>query len=150
MGSSLIALAADCRFRWSAFALESTLDELIFVLGPVLVTALALKVAPGAGLLGALVLTVVGSLALALQGRTEPTPAGMRNRSAGSAIGKPGLRALVATFVAAGAIFGTLDVAMVAFAGQVGSPGAAVIVAACGRGKLLYRQDEHKEPVQRS
>jgi MFS family permease len=135
-GAAALQVGSLVRARWSAlvggssalesaFALESTLDELIFVLGPVLVTALALKVAPGAGLLGALVLTVVGSLALALQGRTEPTPAGMRNRSAGSAIGTPGLRVLVATFVAAGAIFGTLDVAMVAFAGQVGSPGAA-------------------------
>ena len=53
----------------AAFELESTLDELIFVLGPALVTALALGVAPGAGLLGALFLTTVGSLAL--QRRTE-------------------------------------------------------------------------------
>jgi hypothetical protein len=42
-----------------------------------------------------------------------------------SAIGTPGLQVLVATFVAVGAIFGTLDVAMVAFTGQVGAPAAA-------------------------
>jgi MFS family permease len=135
-GASALQVGSLVRARWSAivggspaletaFALESTLDELIFVLGPALVTALALGVAPGAGLLGALALTIVGSLALALQRRTEPTPAGMRDRSEGSAIGNQGLRVLVATFVAAGAIFGTLDVAMVAFAEQVGSPGAA-------------------------
>ena len=135
-GSAALQVGSLVRARWSAlvggspaleaaFALESTLDELIFVLGPALVTALALGVAPGAGLIGALVLTIVGSLALALQRRTEPTPAGVRDRSEESAIGTPGLRVLVATFVAAGAIFGTLDVAMVAFAGQVGSPSAA-------------------------
>jgi MFS family permease len=135
-GAAALQVGSLVRARWSAlvggspaletaFALESTLDELIFVMGPALVTALALGVAPGAGLLGALVLTIVGSLALALQRRTEPTPAGRRDRSEGSAIGNQGLRVLVATFVAAGAIFGTLDVAMVAFAGQVGSPGAA-------------------------
>jgi MFS family permease len=118
--------------------LESTLDELIFVLGPALVTALALGLAPGAGLLGALALTIVGSLALALQRRTEPTPAGVRDRSEGSAIGTPGLRVLVATFVAAGTIFGTLDVAMVAFAEQVGSPGAAgPLLALVAAGSLL-------------
>jgi hypothetical protein len=39
--------------------------------------------------------------------------------------GKPGSRVLVATFVSAGAVFGSLDLAMVAFAGQAGSPGAA-------------------------
>ena len=135
-GASALQVGSLVRARWStlvggspalepAFALESTLDELIFVMGPALVTALALGVAPGAGLLGALALTIVGSLALALQRRTEPTPAGVRDRSEGSAIGNQGLRVLVATFVAAGAIFGTLDVAMVAFAEQVGSPGAA-------------------------
>jgi MFS family permease len=135
-GAAALQVGSLVRARWSAlvggspalepaFALESTLDELIFVMGPALVTALALGVAPGAGLLGALALTIVGSLALALQRRTEPTPAGVRDRSEGSAIGNQGLRVLVATFVAAGAIFGTLDVAMVAFAEQVGSPVAA-------------------------
>jgi MFS family permease len=148
-GAAALQVGSLVRARWSAlvggssaleaaFALESTLDELIFVLGPVLVTALALGVAPGAGLLGALVLTIVGSLALALQRRTEPAPAGVRDQSERSAISTPGLRVLVATFVAAGAIFGTLDVAMVAFAGQVGAPAAAgPLLALVAAGSLL-------------
>jgi MFS family permease len=148
-GAAALQVGSLVRARWSAlvggspaleaaFALESTLDELIFVLGPVLVTALALGVAPGAGLLGALVLTSVGSFALALQRRTEPVPAGVRDQSETPAIRTPGLLVLVATFVAAGAIFGTLDVAMVAFAGQVGSPAAAgVLLALVAAGSLL-------------
>jgi len=148
-GAAALQVGSLLRARWSAlvgdsptleaaFALESTLDELVFVLGPALVTFLAIGVAPGAGLLGALVLTIVGSLALALQRRTEPIPAGARDRSEGSAISKPGLRVLVATFVATGTIFGTLDVAMVAFAGQVGSPGAAgPLLALVAAGSLL-------------
>jgi MFS family permease len=148
-GASALQVGSLVRARWSAlvggspaleaaFALESTLDELIFVLGPALVTGLALGVAPGAGLLGALVLTSVGSLALALQRRTEPAPAGVRDRSERSAIGTPGLRVLVATFVAVGAIFGTLDVAMVAFAGQAGAPASAgPLLALVALGSLL-------------
>ena len=148
-GAAALQVGSLVRARWSAlvggspaletaFALESTLDELIFVLGPVLVTALALGVAPGAGLLGALVLTIVGSIALALQRRTEPPPAGVRDLSERSAMGTPGLRVLVATFVAAGAIFGTLDVAMVAFAGQVGaSASAGPLLALVALGSLL-------------
>jgi MFS family permease len=148
-GTAALPVGSLVRARWSAlvgnspaleaaFALESTLDELIFVLGPVLVTALALGVAPGAGLLGALVLTAAGSLALALQRRTEPAPAGGRDRSDAPAIRTPGLLVLVATFVAAGAIFGTLDVAMVAFAGQAGSPAAAgTLLALVAAGSLL-------------
>jgi MFS family permease len=148
-GTAALQVGSLVRARWSAlvggssvleaaFALESTLDELIFVLGPVLVTALALGVAPGAGLLGALLLTVVGSLALALQRRTEPAPAGVRDLSERSAINTPGVRVLVGTFVAAGAIFGTLDVAMVAFTGQVGAPAAAgPLLALVAAGSLV-------------
>jgi MFS family permease len=148
-GAAALQVGSLVRARWSAlvggspvlesaFALESTLDELIFVLGPALVTALALGVAPGAGLLGALVLTIVGSLGLALQRRTEPAPAGVRDLSERSAISTPGLRVLVGTFVAAGAIFGTLDVAMVAFTGQVGAPAAAgPLLALVAAGSLL-------------
>ncbi len=148
-GAAALQVGSLVRARWSAlvggspalesaFALESTLDELIFVLGPALVTALALGVAPGAGLLGALVLTTVGSLALALQRRTEPEPVGVRDRSERSAIGTPGLRVLVATFVAVGAIFGTLDVAMVAFAGQLGASAATgPLLALVALGSLL-------------
>jgi hypothetical protein len=148
-GAAALPVGSLVRARWSAlvggspalepaFALESTLDELIFVLGPVLVTALALGVAPGAGLLGALILTVTGSLALALQRRTEPAPSGARERGREPAIRTAGLRVLVATFAAVGAIFGTLDVAMVAFAGQAGSPGAAgTLLALVAAGSLL-------------
>jgi MFS family permease len=148
-GAAALQVGSLVRARWSAlvggspvlesaFALESTLDELIFVLGPALVTALALGVAPGAGLLGALVLTIVGSLGLALQRRTEPPLAGVRDLSERSAISTPGLRVLVGTFVAAGVIFGTLDVAMVAFTGQVGAPAAAgPLLALVAAGSLL-------------
>ena len=148
-GAAALPVGSLVRARWSAlvgsspaleaaFALESTLDELVFVLGPVLVTALALGVAPGAGLLGALLLTVTGSLALALQRRTEPEPAGLPDRPRVSAIRTPGLRVLVATFVAAGAIFGTLDVAMVAFARGAGSPGSAgTLLALVAAGSLI-------------
>src|SRR5437763_2566740 len=65
-------LGSQVRARWSAllgngrsldtaYALESVLDELVFVLGPVLVTVLSTSVDPAAGLLTALVLTVGGT-----------------------------------------------------------------------------------------
>ena len=148
-GAAALPVGSLVRARWSAlvgnspdlnaaFALESTLDELVFVLGPMLVSFLALGVIPGAGLLGALFLTVVGSLALALQRRTEPATAGSRDRSSALAIRTPGLQVLVMTFVATGMVFGALDVAMVAFASQVGSPAAAgVLLALVAAGSLV-------------
>src|SRR5215218_6732397 len=97
-GAAALQVGSLVRARWSAlvggspalepaFALESTLDELIFVLGPALVTALALGVAPSAGLLGACSLTTVCSHALALKRCRQQTQAGVRERSEGSDTG---------------------------------------------------------------
>lgn len=83
-GLSGLPLGPLVRARWSAlvgstqrlpaaYALESVLDELVYLIGPVLVTALAVTVFPAAGLLGSLVLLTVGTLMLAA---TAPAPAG--------------------------------------------------------------------------
>ena len=79
-------LGAMVRTRWagitdgpdeltSAFALESTLDEVAFVLGPPLATALAVAIAPWSAILTGLLLAGSGALALAAQRSTEPAPA---------------------------------------------------------------------------
>jgi MFS family permease len=130
------------RARWShalgdtpllptAFSWESVIDEVIFVVGPVLVTVLATGVAPAAGLLTAYGFTLVGSVALALQRGTEPPlhPAvdGARRRSA---LALPGVPVLVLVAVALGSVFGSVEVATVAFTAERGRPAAAGIVLA--------------------
>ena len=67
--SHVLAGRRCCRPR---FSWESVVDEVIFVVGPVLVTVLATGIAPAAGLLAAYGFTLVGSLALAVQRRTQP------------------------------------------------------------------------------
>lgn len=123
----------------TAFSLESVLDEVIFVVGPVLVTLLATSVAPAAGVLAAVAFTVSGSLALAAQRRTEPPPhpseAGGRRPSA---LRGAGVRVLVAVGVAAGGIFGSVEVATVAFTEERGHPAAAgIVLALLAGGSLL-------------
>ena len=59
----------------TAFALEAVADEVVFMLGPILVTVLATAVHPVAGLGTALVAGVVGTLVFAAQRATEPPPA---------------------------------------------------------------------------
>jgi MFS family permease len=81
-GSSMPSLGSMVRARWSAllpdpaalhaaFALESVVDEMTFVIGPALVTVLATAVPP-AGVLLCMVLSVSGTLFFAAQRRTEP------------------------------------------------------------------------------
>ena len=84
-GGSYAQPGSLVRARWShvlagtpllptAFSWESVVDEVIFVVGPVLVTVLATGVAPAAGLLTAYGFTLVGCVALAVQRRTQPPP----------------------------------------------------------------------------
>jgi MFS family permease len=81
-GSSMPSLGSMVRARWSAllrdpaaihaaFALESVIDEMTFVIGPALVTVLATAVPPS-GVLLCMVLSVGGTLFFAAQRQTEP------------------------------------------------------------------------------
>jgi MFS family permease len=117
-------LAPGPRELTSAFALESTLDEVAFVLGPPLTTALAVGIAPWSAIAAGMLLAGAGTLALAAQRRTEPAPATPAGRS-GPAIWRSGtLRVLTLLMVLMGGVFGGLEVSTVAFAQERGAVSA--------------------------
>jgi MFS family permease len=134
-GLSGLNLGAMVRARWAgiaatpdelttAFALESTLDEVAFVLGPPLATALAVAVAPWSAIATGLLLASSGALALAAQRRTEPTAA-RHAAHAGPPIWRNGtLQVLTLLMLLMGGIFGALEVSTVAFAEQAGAVSA--------------------------
>lgn len=133
------SMAAMVRARWSqlyrdsprlhtAFALESVVDELTFVIGPALSVALCTVVFPEAGPLVAVVFLAVGVLLFVAQRETEPPVLPTSGPAGRSAIRLGAVRVLVLTLVAGGVIVGTVDVVSVAFAQHVGSPSAAGIV----------------------
>jgi MFS family permease len=124
----------------TAFSLESVVDEVIFVVGPVLVTLLATQVAPAAGLLAAYGFSVVGCLALASQRRTEPPPqvAARGTPRPSSVLRLAGVRVLIAVGLALGSIFGSVEVATVAFTDERGQPAAAgIVLALLAAGSLI-------------
>jgi predicted MFS family arabinose efflux permease len=137
------------RTRWShllddagevqtAFALEAVLDEVVFVVGPVLVTVLATSWHPVAGLTVALVSGLLGTYWFAAQRRTEP-PA---RRQQASATRDPMPWRLVLPLAAVcallGALFGAAEVTTVAFAEEHGAQWAAGwLLAAWSLGSLL-------------
>jgi MFS family permease len=148
-GGSYAQPGSLVRARWShllagtpllptALSWESVVDEVIFVVGPVLVTALATGFAPAVGLLAAYGFTLVGCVALAVQRRTQPPPqpvaAGSRGRSA---LLLPGVPVLIAAAVGLGSIFGSVEVATVAFTAERGQPAAAGVVLALLAGGSL-------------
>lgn len=128
-------LGAMVRARWagvaatpdelsSAFALESTLDEVAFVLGPPLATALAVAVAPWSAIATGLLLASSGALALAAQRRTEPAPAPHAAHDGPPIWRARTLQLLTLLMLLMGGIFGALEVSTVAFAQQAGAVNA--------------------------
>jgi MFS family permease len=143
-GASMPSLGSMIRARWSvlldgsprrlgtAYALESVVDEMIFVVGPAVATLLATEVQPAAGVLMAMVLCVAGTLALAAQVGTEPVghPAGpprgrpkgdrAKGHRARGRLPAAGLVTLAPAFVFLGSMFASIDLSTVAFAQEHG------------------------------
>lgn len=109
----------------SAFALESIIDETIFMIGPVVVVYLATLLFPEAGLVAAALLLLSGSFAFYLQKRTEPAIILLRDKGGSPVIFMPEIQILVLTLLAVGGIFGTAEVIALAIAKQQGIPASA-------------------------
>ncbi|MEV6424800.1 MFS transporter [Streptomyces sp. NPDC051662] len=136
------SLGAMVRARWAAlyrgsprelhtaYAWESIIDEVCFIVGPIVSIGLSTAWFPEAGPLLAAVFLVIGVSWLTAQRATEPVPGPREQHTGGSALRSPGLRVLVATFVATGTIFGAVDVVTVAFAEEQGHKTAASLVLA--------------------
>jgi predicted MFS family arabinose efflux permease len=117
-------------------------DELIFVVGPALVTLLATQVAPVSGIGTAAGLAIIGTTLFALQRRTEPAPRPRpehhSDRSRRPSLPAPGLVTLSPAFLFLGAMFVTVDLSSVAFATQLGHrPLAGLILGTYALGSAI-------------
>ncbi|MDR0417037.1 MAG: MFS transporter [Propionibacteriaceae bacterium] len=136
-------VTADARQLHTAYALESTLDEVTYIVGPVLATFLSTTVHPAAGLVVPIVFSLVGAQLLYSQRATEPplAPRPERPAKAGqpwwrrlTAFGgqllllAPGIGVVVAVNVLVGAVFGGIDVTVVAAATDWGARSSAGLV----------------------
>jgi MFS family permease len=149
-GAALPQIGSNVRARWrhvvtdrrqldTAFALEAVVDELIFVVGPVVVTVLATQVSPVAGLATTAGLCLVGSTWLGSQRDTQPTvgDAGHRDRVR-EPLGWRLLAPLFIVMIGLGGLFGGSEVVTVAFARAEGQASAAGwMLAAMAGGSLI-------------
>jgi MFS family permease len=148
LGGSMAGSAV--RARWAlrlngspllhtAFAIEAMLDEVVFIIGPPLVTYLATAFHPALGLSVSAVIGLVGVVALAVQRSTQP-PAYSRPHEHSGSIRLP-WRVLVPVAIAGGAlgmVFGSMEVNVVAFAKEAGVlPYAGLILMAWSFGSLI-------------
>jgi MFS family permease len=148
-GACLPPVSSMIRVRWThllrgshrlptAMAMESVVDEMVFVLGPVLVTILSTTGHATAGLVTAFGLATVGSLLFAAQRRTEPVPTAHEHRVLTSAMRCDGLKVLFVVAAGVGAVLGTFQISLVAFADELGQkPMTGVLIAALAVGSMI-------------
>jgi MFS family permease len=149
VGVGFSSAGSAVRARWShrlrespllqtAFALEAVLDEVVFIVGPAVVTLLATAIHPALGVSVSAVIGLVGALLLAAQRSTQP-PVLPRDRTRGAE--RLPLGVLVPISVASlalGAVFGGMEVVVVAFAKETGVlPYAGLFITVWSFGSLL-------------
>ncbi|OKJ41786.1 transporter [Streptomyces sp. CB01580] len=117
----------------TANSFEQAADELCFMLGPALAALLCGSLFPEAGTLVGAILLMTGVLIFAAQRATEP-PVTPRAHTR-SPLRAPGMPALLAAFLATGAVFGAMEVVTIAHAG--GAILALQAAGSCAAG-LLY------------
>ncbi|WP_028547149.1 MFS transporter [Paenibacillus taiwanensis] len=133
------SMSAMVRARWTelyrgspmlhpAFSFESVVDELCFIIGPVISVGLSVSFFPEAGPLLSSILLLIGIVLFTLQRSTEPAVRPLSMKRTGTVIRIGSLRVLAFTLVAIGTIFGTVDVVSVAFAESQGNTVAASYV----------------------
>jgi len=125
--------------RQTAFAFEAVADEVVFVLGPPLVTLLATLLAPPVGFLTGIAFGVAGGLSLAGQRDTEPPlhpvdPSATRRRRS---VVTPALLVVTVTYLAVGGLFGAIDVVVIGFAEEEGAQALSGLVLAVFAGGSL-------------
>jgi MFS family permease len=122
----------------TAYSLESVLDEVVYIIGPVLVTVLATAVWPPAGLIAAALSVGIGGVLWMLQRRTEPPPSGWRSGGGSGLLRAPGMIVLMLAMAGTGLIFGSMEVLAVAFADEQGAISASgVVLAIWAAGSLV-------------
>ncbi|WP_423065454.1 MFS transporter [Devosia sp. CN2-171] len=130
---------AMIRARWSelfrdrpelntAFAFESSADELVYIAGASLSVGLSVALFPEAGMLASTLFLALGALAFIAQRSTEPKPSGATGRPGQSAIRQRPVQVVTLALIFVGAIFATAEVSAVAITEELGQAGAASLV----------------------
>ncbi|MET9134969.1 MFS transporter [Streptomyces antibioticus] len=147
VSSTLPNVGGMVRARWAellkdepdamrtANALEQVLDEVGFVVGPILSVALCTTLFPEAGVLGATALSLTGTLLLTAQRGTEPPVHEPHGDRISSPLHNRGLQLMMLTFLLTGAVFGSLELATVAYTealGHASSSGWVLALMALG------------------
>jgi MFS family permease len=148
-GGAFPQVGACVRTRWShvlheraeidtAYALESSVDEVVFITGPILITVIATTWSPVAALGTAIVAGTAGTLFFATQRATAPPPTPLVHGTARAPLRLAVIGPVLVVWLALGALFGSAEVTTVAFATAHGHRGyAGLLLAIWAAGSLI-------------
>lgn len=146
-GATFPQIGALVRARWAglqsarlhtAYAWESALDEVAFVVGPVIVVMLATNIHPVAGLVTVLLFTLGGGFVFASLRSTEPPVRQSVTIGQRDPLPFATLTWTVAAFAFMGGIFGVVELSTVAVADEFGATAAAgPVLAVFAAGSLI-------------
>ncbi|ASY59398.1 MFS transporter [Sinorhizobium sp. CCBAU 05631] len=140
LAAAMPSMPALLRARWTeifrnrpelntAFAFESSADELVYIAGASLSVGLGVALFPEAGMLASTIFLALGTLAFIMQRSTEPR---LRRTdveaSQGSAIRLRAVQIITLALVFVGSTFATAEVSAVAITEELGQPNAATVV----------------------
>ena len=141
-GATWGAPCALVRSRWStilhkpgqlttAYALESAVDEFVYIVGPVLSTVLGTVLHPGTGLAISIVALAVGGTLFLSRSDSEPAIIPYDpNAPRESVIRKPVVLVMATTYIGMGMTFGAMEVSMVSFTEELDVPALGGILLA--------------------
>ena len=114
----------DPRVRPTAFALDATATELVFVVGPSLVALLSVVASPAVAVAVSGVLAMAGALGIATSAATRAwVPVAGAGASLFATVVAPGMPRVLLSGAAVMLGFGALEVAIPAYADAAGAPG---------------------------
>ena len=115
-------LNGDSKLMNTAYSVESLLDEIVFMVGPIITTLCAINVGPYAGVLAAAIFLSIGSILFIAQKGTEPMPhpkiKGVKHKNP---IFTLEVQAIFLPFIFTGASFAAIGLIVVAYADQYGA-----------------------------
>jgi len=140
LAAAMPSIPAMVRARWTeifrdrpelntAFAFESSADELVYIAGASLSVGLAVSIFPEAGMIVSTVFMALGTLAFLLQRSTEPKVRPVESGSSQrSAIWLRPVQIITLALIFVGSTFATAEVSAVAITKELGQPEAASLV----------------------
>lgn len=140
--SASVSIGSMTRRRWvhmidsknkdllaTSYTFESLLDEFIYILGPVITTAVVAAIAPVAGLILGVIFLVIGAPLIASHRPSDP---GIEHRAVGeklnSVMRNRKLQAIAIPLTIAGGSFSAVNICVVAFSDERGSKSVSGIL----------------------